>query len=159
MEFQISALPADRFAHFRDLSDDELRTEGVRRLVVDEKPGYPCRVSLQDAEVGDVIYAFSFVHLDSDSPYRSSGPIFVREGVKTAYPAPNEVPIMFRHRLLSLRGYDRHDIMIEADTLRGDTLEDAILRMFSNPDVSFLHIHNAMPGCFNCRVDRVGDTD
>ncbi len=61
---------------------------------------------------------------------------------------------MFRHRLLSVRGYDAAAIMIAAEVVQGDTLEEAIRRLFTNGDVRYLDIHNAGPGCYNCRVVR-----
>src|SRR5262245_47167162 len=103
--FQFVALPSERFAALFDQSDAELRAASVRRMIVDEKPGSPCRVSLADAEVGEAVLLLPFTHHDVASPYRASGPIFVRKGVRTAEPAPNEIPLMFRHRVLSLRGY------------------------------------------------------
>ena len=33
--------------------------------------------------------------------------------------------------------------------------EQAIERMFDNPRVAYLHLHNAKPGCYAARVDRV----
>lgn len=76
--FQLIALPSDRFAPLFAQSDEELRRVGARRVVVDEKPGYPCRVSLADAEVGETVLAVPFVHHDVASPYRASGPVFTR---------------------------------------------------------------------------------
>ena len=50
--FQLMALPVERFNSLFTLSDEELRTIGARRMVAEKKPGYPCRVSLVDAEPG-----------------------------------------------------------------------------------------------------------
>ncbi|KAA0254349.1 DUF1203 domain-containing protein [Acidobacteria bacterium ACD] len=154
MSFRFHALPAELFLHLSDRTDEELAAVGVRRMVVDENPGYPCRVSLSDGEVGEVVYLLSYVHHDVASPYRSAGPIFVREGAATARPAPNEIPPMFRHRLLSVRAYDEAALMVAADVVQGEALEATLRRLLDDPRVSYLHVHNAKPGCFNCRVDR-----
>jgi hypothetical protein len=154
MSFKFEALGAEQFEYLAGCTDDELACRGVRRMVVDEKPGYPCRVSLADAEVGEVVYLLSYPHHDVASPYRSSGPIFVRVGVPSATLTVNEIPVMFRHRLLSLRAYDQSALMINADVVQGLSLESAIERLLEDPKVSYLHIHNAKPGCFNCRVVR-----
>jgi hypothetical protein len=125
-------------------------------MVVDEKPGFPCRVSLVDAEVGEVVVLLSFTHHDVPTPYRASGPVFVREGAKTATPVPGEIPLMFHHRLLSVRAYDAAAMLVGAKVVKGQELEDAIRRFFAEDGVSYLHIHNAQPGCYNCRVVRAG---
>ena len=155
MNFQLHALAAEQFRHLSSRTDDELAALGVRRMVVDATPGFPCRVSLSDGQVGEVVYLLHYVHHDVASPYRSAGPIFVREGATTARPEPNEIPLMFRHRLLSVRGYDEAAFMVAADVVQGQDLEDSIRCLLEDPKVAYLHVHNAQPGCFNCRVDRV----
>jgi hypothetical protein len=124
-------------------------------LDVDSDPGFPCRVSLTDAGVGERVLALTFEHHAVDSPYRSSGPIFVREHASTVEPAKNEIPTMLRHRLLSIRAYDSAHMMIDAQVNQGDELERVIENQFKNSAVEYIHIHNANPGCFDCAVYRV----
>jgi hypothetical protein len=124
-------------------------------LDVDSEPGFPCRVSLTDARVGERVLALTFEHHAVDSPYRSSGPIFVREHASTVEPAKNEIPTMLRHRLLSIRAYDSAHMMIDAQVNQGDELERVIENQFKNSAVEYIHIHNANPGCFDCAVYRV----
>ena len=152
--FRLVALPYQPFAPLFERSDTELLAMGARRLVVDEKPGTPCRVSLADAEVGETVLLLPFTHHDVASPYRASGPIFVRRGAKTATPAVNEIPVMFRHRLLSLRAYDAGAMLVGSEVLEGRDLEAGIARLFADGNARYLHVHNARPGCYNCRVDR-----
>lgn len=152
--FRFVALPSEQFEPLWRRSDAELGALGMRRMIVDEKPGFPCRVSLADAEVGETVLLLPFVHHDVPSPYRASGPIFVRRGAATAQPAAGEIPVMFRHRLLSVRAYDSGAMMVGAEVVQGSALEDAIGRRFADERVSYLHIHNASPGCYNCRVVR-----
>ena len=152
--FRLIALPSEQFAALFKLSESELEAMGARRMTVDEKPGYPCRVSLADAEIGETVLLLPFTHHDVSSPYRASGPIFVREGVPTASPRADEIPTMFRHRLLSIRGYDASAMMLSAEVVNGSELEESIRRAFENDDVRYLHVHNARPGCYNCRVER-----
>lgn len=152
--FQFVALRSEQFEPLWRRSDVELEAQGMRRMIVDEKPGFPCRVSLADAEVGETVLLLPFVHHDVPSPYRASGPIFVRRGAATAQPAAGEIPLMFRHRLLSVRAYDAGAMMVGAAVVQGSALEDAIEHRFADERVIYLHVHNASPGCYNCRVVR-----
>ncbi len=152
--FQIVPVPYEKFAPLFKLGDSELQSLGACRITVDEKPGFPCRVSLADAEVGETVLLLPFTHHDVPSPYRASGPIFIRKDAETARPDVDEVPIMLRQRLLSIRAYDESATMVDAEVTQGSELEDFILRMFANQRVQYLHIHNARPGCYNCRVER-----
>ncbi len=154
MSFRISGLPAEQFAPLFDLSDTELAGMGALRQVVNHKPGFPCRVSLADAELGETVLLVHFEHLPVDSPYRSSHAIYVRRGVETAKPAVGEVPEFLRLRLLSVRAFDHQGMMLDADVIGGRELEPVLEKMLSRPEVTYLHLHNAKPGCYAARVER-----
>src|SRR5690606_25559435 len=115
---------------------------------------YPCRVSLADAEVGEELLLLPYEHQPADSPYRASGPIYVRRHVKPPTLAPGEIPEAIGRRLLSVRAYDAEHLMIGAEVCEGVYVHDEILRQFNNPQVRYIHLHNARPGCFACRVER-----
>ncbi len=117
--FLLEPLRIEEFISFFKLSDEELRKLSALWIVADKKPGLPCRVSLADAEVGERVLAIPFTHHDVQSPYRASGPVFVREFAKTANLAVNEIPAMLRHRLLSVRAYDSDNMMVDAQVIQG----------------------------------------
>jgi hypothetical protein len=85
MQLRYQGLPADGFSHLFGLGDDELGVHGMRRMIVDAKPGFPCRVTLEDAEPGEHVLLLAFEHQPAHSPFRASGPIFVREGVHPVF--------------------------------------------------------------------------
>jgi hypothetical protein len=155
VQFRIVALPIDPFAPLLSLSDTELAKHGARRYVADKKPGFPCRVSLRDADPGERVILLPYAHHASDSPYQASGPIFVREDAQQAHPQVGEIPEVLRGRLLSIRAYDPAGMMLDADVAQSAELPTQIARFFADPQVAYLHVHNARPGCYSCRVDRV----
>lgn len=154
MSFQISALPIEPFRPFFALDDEGLLAQGARRCVADEKPGFPCRVSLADAEPGERLILLNFEHQPAHSPYRASGPIFVRESAVRAAPAEGEVPDCLRLRLLSVRAYDAAGLITEADVAEGRDLEPLIGRLFNDESTAYLHVHYARRGCYAARIDR-----
>ena len=153
-DFQFVALPLEHFTNLFSMDDAELKALGAKRMTVDAQPGFPCRVSLVDAPVGERVILTHFQHHEANSPYQSSGPIFVRELAQTAKPEVNEIPRMFNHRLLSVRAYDEAAMMKQAKVVEGQALEETIRDFFTNEAISYLQIHNAAPGCFNCTVQR-----
>ena len=152
--FRVVALPIENFRPLFALSDEELRAQLARRVVVDEKPGFPCRVSLVDGDPGESVLLLPFVHHDVDTPYRASGPIYVREAAITARPDVNTIPSMLRARPQSVRAYDATGMLVASDVVEGPALETRIREYFGDANVHYLHLHNARPGCFNCRVER-----
>ncbi len=154
MNFRISALNIDQFSHLFGQDQEVLSRQGIQRMVVDSNPGFPCRVSLQDAEVGETVLLMNFEHQRMLTPYRSSHAIFVRESATQAVPDRNEIPKMFRHRLLSVRAFDADGMMIDADVVDGERLESSIEQMLKNKSTESLHIHNAKRGCYAALVKR-----
>lgn len=154
MSFQIHALPADPFQPLFKMSGQELAGIQAARMVVDAKPGYPCRVSLADAEVGETVILVNHEHQPANSPYRSAHAIFVREHASQAFPKPGEVPEVLSTRLISVRAFDDRHYMVNADVVDGKDLGRVIPAMFRDPAVAYLHLHNAKPGCFAARVTR-----
>ncbi len=154
MGFRVSGLDRDEFVSLFGLSDAQLRERDIVRRVADKRPGFPCRVSLQDAQPGETLLLLNYEHLAVASPYRARHAIYVRENAQTATPAANEVPDVLRTRLLSLRAYDRAGMMVEADVVDGSDVESVIERVLAEPNVEFIHVHNAKPGCFAARIDR-----
>ena len=153
--FKIVGLPLAQFQPLFSLDDNELAQKGARRLNVDTKPGFPCRVSLQDAEISERVILVPFVHHDVESPYRASGPIFVRETAKQIELAPGEIPEVVAGRVMSVRAYSDKGMMVNAAVTPGEELKSQIEKFFGDAEISYLHLHNAGAGCYSCRVERV----
>ena len=155
MNYQISPLPLSEFQHLMNLDAELLAQQGVVRLQANAKPGFPCRISLQDAEPGETVLLLNYEHQSVATPYRSSHAIIIREKAEQEEPFINKVPEQLRIRMLSVRGFDCNGMMIDADVIDGVDLVSAIDDMFGNADIEYLHIHNAKPGCYAARVDRL----
>jgi hypothetical protein len=152
--FQIHALQAAQFAPLFGLSDDELSAQRACRITVDATPGYPCRVSLADAEVGERVILLNYLHQPSDNPYRASHAIYVREQACQAHPRIDEVPQMLIRRPLSLRAFDADDWLVTAELATGHATSDSIRSIFDNEAVAYIHLHTAKLGCYLASVTR-----
>ena len=152
--FRAVGLPLSSFEPLFALGNEDLTARGMQRMIADAKPGFPCRVTLEDAEPGECVLLLPFEHQPAGSPYRASGPIFVRESARAPFDEVDVVPPVLRGRLLSFRGYDEADCIVEADVVSGDDAEEAIAKFFARDDVRYLHVHNAKRGCFACKIER-----
>ena len=154
MDYIVSGLPIEPFRTLFGLDDEVLRAHGAVRQVAEASHGYPCRVSLQDAEPGETLLLLHWRHHDVDTPYRASGPIYVREAAQATARVRNAIPPQQQRRLLSVRAYDREGWMHQAEVVEGAALEPLIERYFDDTRIDYLHVHNARPGCYACRIDR-----
>lgn len=156
MQLRYLGLAPNPFASLFRLSRDELEMKGIRRMTADEKPGYPCRVTLEDAQSGESVLLLPFEHQPAHSPYRASGPIFVRETALSRYDG-TELPRFFAGRLLSARAYSADGMMLDADVSEASEIADLLAMQFSAEETAYVHVHFARRGCFACRVERSGE--
>jgi hypothetical protein len=152
--FAITGLDPAPFLPLYDFDDAALAGLGVVRMAVDAKPGFPCRVSLEDAAPGEHVLLLNYEHLPTASPYRQRHAIFVRDGATEAARFENAMPEQLAIRTLSVRAYDADGMMTDADLTEGRDLTALIDRFFADPAVAYLHAHNAKRGCFAARIDR-----
>lgn len=154
MNYVLQGLDPARFAPLFALDEAELAARDMRWMTVDAPVGFPCRLTLEDAPVGERVLLLPFTHQEGRSPYRASGPIFVRQGIAERTRITGELPPYLTLRLLSVRAYDGSDLMVDADVANGREAAPVIERFLARADVSYLHIHYAKRGCYACRVDR-----
>lgn len=159
MTLRIRGLDPAPFAHLFDRSDAELAALGILRRVADAEPAYPCRVSLAHAPVGSELLLLPYEHQPArHSPYRASGPIYLRRGAtrydRTGEPASVLPDCLVRARALSLRGYDGADLIRDSAVVSPSEVAARLAAMLADRAIAYVHVHNAGPGCFSCRVDR-----
>ena len=154
MRFQITALDAERFAPLFAMSDRELADHLAVRVTATSSPGFPCRVSLTDAEVGDELILVNHEHQPGASPFQAAHAVYVRKGVRQARPAVGVVPEQLRTRMLSLRAFDDRAMIVGADLVDGEKLGPALEALLADPAAAYVHIHYAKYGCYAARADR-----
>ncbi len=155
MHFRITGLAATPFQHLFGLSDEALAAHGAVRYVADSKPGFPDRITLRDAEVGETLLLLNYAHQPADTPYRASHAIFVLESAESAYDKLDEIPPALLTRTLSLRAFDQAHMMLDGDLVEGRNAANAIRQMFADTGVAYIHAHYAKRGCYAARIDRV----
>ena len=156
MSFRIIGLDPQQFRALYSLDDAGLAKRNIVRVVADAKPGFPCRVAMRDAEVGESLLLLNYEHQPAESPYRSSHAIFVIEDPGAQhFEAVDFVPDVLRIRQLSVRSFDADGMMLDAEIIEGRDLEPLIERLFLDERAAYLQVHNAKRGCYAARVERV----
>lgn len=154
MSFRITGLDGSQFEHLFGLADEELGAHHAKRYIADAKPGFPCRITMEDAEPGETLLLVPYRHQRAATAYRSEGPIFVRERPLPRAEWIDEVPEQLAVRLISLRAYDARGMMIDADVVEGSNLRPLIQHFLGNDQASYLHAHFARRGCYAALVER-----
>jgi Protein of unknown function (DUF1203) len=154
MAFQIQGLDPYVFHNLIGLDDISLAALGAVRVVATSKPGFPCRVSLQDAEIGESLILLNYTSHDVATPYRSSYAIYVREAAGAAAEYVNEVPPVFAGRPLGLRAFDAAGMLRNASLAMPGEASTKIDQLFGADEIAYIDAHNAAHGCFVARVNR-----
>lgn len=154
MSFRVMGLPSSLFRPLYGLSDRELASRGIEVKVADTAPGFPCRVSLRDAQPGARMLLLNFEHQPAETPYRASHAIFVEDGAEESHPGVDEVPEVLARRTLSVRAFDQAGQMLDGVVVNGREAAPVFERMLSAPGTAYLQVHNAGRGCYAARVER-----
>ena len=132
-----------------------LDTTNALQMRADKNPGFPCRITLEDTPIGEEVLLVHYTHQPANTPFHASHAIYIRPNAIPATPQPDEVPGMLAKRILSLRAFDKHDMLCDADLAEGNQIAPTIDRLFSNDEVAYIHLHFAKPGCYAARADRI----
>jgi hypothetical protein len=154
MTYRIRGIDPAPYRHLHALSDPELSQQGIVRMTVTEKPSFPCRVSLTDRDIGESVLLLNHVSHDVANPYRASHAIFISEGAQDAAEFLDEIAPVFASRVLSLRGFDRAGMMVDAILTQPGEADAGIRKLFANPNIETIHAHNATRGCFSAKIER-----
>lgn len=154
MKFVIRGLSASHYRQLYGMSNEKLEANGAKRYVCDATPGYPDRIEMRDAEIGETLLLVNHVSMDKRTPYKASHAIFVREGAEHSFEAENEVPPVMFNRLLSLRAFDQSGMMVDADIAKAEKIQTTIEKMLGDKQVAHIDAHNAVRGCFSGRITR-----
>jgi hypothetical protein len=154
MTYVVRGLDPTPFTPLFGLSEQELARRGVIRMAVTEKPSFPCRISLEDREIGEAVLLLNHVSHDVANPYRASHAIFVGEGIAKAAEYVDKVPPVFVPRILSLRGFDGEGMMADAILTQRGEADAGIRKLFDNPAIETIHAHNAARGCYAATITR-----
>ena len=154
MTYVIRGLDPAPFKALHALSDAELAERNIVRRRADSKPGFPCRVTLEDAEPGETLLLLNYEDHAVATPYRNAYAIYVREGAESAPELHDALPAVFANRPIAMRAFDAEGMLRSATlALQGDA--DARIRdLFAMPEIAYINAHNAAHGCFAARIDR-----
>lgn len=152
MAYRIDGLAPEQFADYFRSTDEGLVKRYARRAIADG-PGFPCRISLEEAEIGEELILLNHVSNDAPTPFRASHAIYVREGVNAGCYI-DAVPPLFESRTLGLRGFDGEGMLRGALLALPGEADAKIRELFERPEIAAIHAHNAALGCFLARVER-----
>lgn len=154
MTYRIRGLERGQFDRFFAMRENELARHRARRVTADAARGFPCRVSLRDAAVGDELLLVHHVSHDVATPYRSAFAIYVRKGADEPAEYVDSCPPAFDGRPLAFRCYDEGGNLRAAALVMPGEADATIRRLLAERETAYIDAHNAAHGCFAARIER-----
>jgi Protein of unknown function (DUF1203) len=155
MTYRIEGLSRSDFASLFAMSKAELSERAAVRVTADG-PGFPCRISLQDANAGETLILLNYTSHDVATPYRSTYAIYIREQATRRSAFVDRTPPVFDGRPLGLRAFDSDGMLRDAALALPGQADEKIRALFEKPEIAYIHAHNAAHGCFSAKVERHG---
>ena len=154
MTYMIRGLLPQAFDQYRGQDDVQLARLSARRVTATSKPGFPCRITLEDADEGESLILLNHVSHDVETPYRSAYAIYVREGATEAATYQDSIPPVFLGRPLAMRAFSSGGMLLAAKLALPGEAETVIRDQLADQQIGYLDVHNAAHGCFAARVER-----
>ena len=73
--------------------------------------------------------------------------MFVLEGATTPGMFHDEIPPLFRKRMMSIRAFTARGMIHDAALVLGDAMEPTVLECLADERVAYIHAHYAAWGC------------
>ena len=154
MTYRITGLDPAPFQHLFEASDEVLGEALATRTVAASDRGFPCRVSLEDARQGEELILVHHVSNDVARPFRMAHAIYVRRGAERARPVRDRLPAMLDSRTVGLRAFDKEGMMRSASLALPGQGDAQVRALFGEPEIAYVHAHNAAYGCFLAAIER-----
>jgi hypothetical protein len=153
MTYRIAGLERAIFEPLFPMDDAALARRNARRVRAGAS-GYPCRISLAEAEAGESLILLNHVSHDVATPFRTAYAIYVRKDAQQAAVHVDTVPELLDRRTLGLRGFDCQGMLHGALLAMPGEADARVRTLLDDPQIAMVHAHNAAHGCFLAQVER-----
>jgi hypothetical protein len=136
------------------MDDTALAEQGAVRVTAGADKGWPCRISLEDANAGEELILLNHVSHDVATPYRSAYAIYLRSVANQKAEYINQTLPVFDGRPMAFRAFDARGMQKGAVLALLGRADAKIRELFENQEIAYIHAHNAAHGCFSAKVER-----
>lgn len=116
----------------------------------------PCRHCFQDVEPGQPYLTLAYSPFSTRNPYTETGPLFIHaDACEPAQPSSTP-PTLLQNENYVVRGYNADERIVygSGTVTPKEEVNACVEKVFTNPEVAFIHIRSAEDTCFQCRVER-----
>ncbi|MBX9467177.1 MAG: DUF1203 domain-containing protein [Rhizobium sp.] len=156
-EIRFLPMPSDEAAAYRAGTPDAYGLAPERRL---SPGGYPCRHCLAEIAEDAPYLTLAYRPFPTLQPYAETGPIFLHAEACPGYEASEILPPMLTSPDYIVRGYGSDDRIVygSGGVVAAEAIPGRARELLTDPDIAYLHVRSARNNCYQCRIERAGDT-
>ena len=117
----------------------------------------PCRHCLADIAEGDAYLILAHRPFPQAQPYAEQGPIFLHADPCEPYAATQSLPPRYCSvQQILIKGYRKNDRIYygTGQIIAPSDLEETAEKLFTDPDVAYIHARSATNNCYQFRIER-----
>lgn len=152
--FEFSALPSDVVDGYRAGGLDAFGNPPER--ATSDGVANPCRYCLRNIPKGAEMLILAHKPFEGTHPYSEVGPIFLCAGTCERGGGADLPEVLTTSPDYLIKGYSAQDRIVYGTGGIAPTaeLEARFAAIFTNPDVTYIHVRSARNNCYQARVDR-----
>ena len=149
------ALPTDQVRKLQAGQPDYYAQTPER--VESDGEGTLCRHCLSDTPLGETMLILSYRPFSDDQPYSEVGPIFLCANNCEQFETSRILPPILRTSLdYLIKGYSTGERIVygTGQIVSPDDMVSACEDIFTNSDVTHIHVRSARNNCYQCKITR-----
>lgn len=149
-----TALPTDIVEAYRSGAPDAFGNPPERGI--SDGAGNPCRHCLRQIPAGAEMLILAHKPFEGSHPYSEVGPIFLCASGCAAGGGADQPEVLTTSPDYLLKGYGSNDRIVygTGGVVATEAMQARIAEIFSDPDVSYIHVRSSRNNCYQARVDR-----
>jgi hypothetical protein len=118
------------------------------------KEGAPCRHCLKLIPAGEQATLFTYDAFEDVETLPLPGPVYIHAKSCDRYPEDAGFPAELKNSPRTLNAYAQGRRLLAQEYVENGTVDSAVEKLFTHPDVEYIHVRSTTAGCYTFRIER-----
>jgi hypothetical protein len=118
------------------------------------KEGAPCRHCLKLIPAGEQATLFTYDAFEAVEKLPLPGPVYIHAKSCDRYPEDAGFPPELKNSPRTLNAYAQGRRLLAQEYVENETVDSAVEKLFTRPDVEYIHVRSTTAGCYTFRIER-----
>ena len=114
----------------------------------------PCRHCLKIIPAGEQATLFTYDAFEGVEKLPLPGPVYIHSKSCERYPEDAGFPAELKNSPRTLNAYAHGRRLLAQEYVENGTVDSAVDKLFTRPDVEYIHVRSTTAGCYTFRIER-----